>query len=172
MITGGLSFKPGFAENLNLNLNYYRNRIEDEIGSLPAGVILSNCYSQDAPSNSDQIVRDIDTKLISHIVQTNTNVGETETAGIDLEVGYNGNTPLGILSARLDSNLLIRFDQFLPAADGTEMIKGEGYYDLGVFPRWRHAASMDLKWRRASAGLTGEYIGGFAECEDNDCKGL
>ncbi len=156
MITAGLHYRPSFAENFNLNLNYYHNRIEDEIGSLPAGVILSNCYSQDAPSHCDQIVRDPGTNLISHIVQTNTNVGETETAGMDLEASYNGNSPLGILSARLDTNLLFNFDQFLPAVDGTEVIRGRGYYDLGVFPRWRHSASMDLKWRRASAGLTWE----------------
>ena len=172
MITAGLLFRPGFAPDFQFHLNYFQNRIEDEIGSLPAGVILSNCYSQDSPSNCGQIVRDAGTKLISHIVQTNTNVGETETAGIDLEAAYNGNTSWGILSARLDSNLLFRYDQFLPAAGGTEVIKARGYYDVGVFSRWRHSASLDLKWRRASAGLTWEYIGGFVECEDNDCKGL
>lgn len=172
MVTAGMSFRPDFAPDLQFNLNYFQNRIEDEIGSLPAGVILSNCYSQDNPTNCDQVVRAADTKLISHVVQTNTNVGETEIAGIDLEAGYNGNTPWGILSARLDSNLLIRYDQFLPAAGGTEVIKARGYYDVGVFPRWRHAASLDLKWRRASAGLTWAYIGGFVECEENDCKGL
>lgn len=172
MITGGLSYRPGFAEDLNVSLNYYHNRIEDEIGSLPAGVILSNCYSQDNPTSCDQIVRDADTRLISHIIQTNTNVGETETAGLDLEVGYNGNTSWGILSARLESNMLIKYDQFVPAAGGTEVIKAKGYYDVGVFPRWRHAASLDLKGRRASAGLTWSYVGGFVECEDNDCKGL
>ena len=172
MITGGLSYRPDFVEHLNVSLNYYHNRIEDEIGSLPAGVILSNCYSQDAPSHCDQIVRDADTRLISHIIQTNTNVGETETAGLDLEVDYTGSTPAGILSARLESNMLIRYDQFVPAGGGIEVIKARGYYDVGVFPRWRHAASLGLKWRRASAGLTWAYVGGFAECEDNDCKGL
>lgn len=172
MVTAGMSFRPDFAPDLQFNLNYFQNRIEDEIGSLPAGVILSNCYSQDNPTNRDQVVRAADTKLISHVVQTNTNVGETKIAGIDLEAGYNGNTPWGILSARLESNLLIRYDQFLPAAGGTEVIKARGYYDVGVFPRWRHAASLDLKWRRASAGLTWAYIGGFVECEENDCKGL
>ena len=172
MVTAGMSFRPDFAPDLQFKLNYFQNRIEDEIGSLPAGVILSNCYSQDNPTNCDQVVRAADTRLISHVVQTNTNVGETEIAGIDLEAGYNGNTPWGILSARLDSNLLIRYDQFLPAAGGTEVIKARGYYDMGVFPRWRHAASLDLKWRRASAGLTWAYIGGFVECEENDCKGL
>ena len=172
MITAGMRYRPGFATNLQLDLNYYRNRIEDEIGSLPAGVILSNCYSQDNPTSCGQIVRDADTKLISHIVQTNTNVGETETAGLDLEAAYNGNTSWGILSARLEANLLFRYDQFIPAAGGTEVIKATGYYDVGVFPRWRHSAALDLKWRRASAGLTWEYIGGFVECEDNDCKGL
>ena len=67
---------------------------------------------------------------------------------------------------------MFRYDQFIPAAGGTEVIKARGYYDVGVFPRWRHSAALDLKWRRASAGLTWAYIGGFVECEDNDCKGL
>lgn len=172
MITAGMRYRPVFAPDLHLDLNFFRNRIEDEIGSLPAGVILSNCYSQDNPTSCGQIIRDADTQLISHIVQTNTNVGETETAGLDLEAAYNGNTPLGILSARLEANLLIRYDQFIPAAGGTEVIKARGYYDVGVFPRWRHSAGLGLKWRRASAGLTWEYFGGFVECEDNDCKGL
>ena len=172
VFTAGLSYRPSFVDNLNISLNYYRNRIEDEIGSLPASVILSNCYSQVNPTNCDQIVRNTDTGLIAHIIQTNTNFGETETAGLDLEVDYNGSTPIGILSARLESNMLIHYDQFLPSAGGREVVQGRGYYDLGVFPRWRHATSAGLKWVRASAGLTWEYVGGFVECEDNDCKGL
>ncbi len=172
MVTAGMSYRPDFVQGLRLNLNYFRNRIKDEIGSLPAGVILGNCYSQANPVDCEQIVRDPDTRLISHIVQTNTNVGETETAGLDLEATFNGSTAAGNLSLRLDSNLLFKYDQFIPTANGTEVFKARGYYDAGVFPRWRHAASLDLSWPRASAGLTWEYIGGFVECENNDCTGL
>ncbi len=68
-------------------------RVSEEIASLPAGVILSDCYSQDNPTSCGQIVRDADTKLISHIVQTNTNVGETETAGLDLRAAYTATRP-------------------------------------------------------------------------------
>ena len=174
MITAGMNYRPDFVPGSPAQPQLLsRNRIEDEIGSLPAGVILSNCYSQNSPTSCGLIVRNADTKLISHIIQTNANVGETETAGVDLEAAYNGNTSWGILSARLDANLLIQYDQFIPAAGGTESDQGHRILRRGrFFPDGATVASLDLKWRRASAGFTWDYIGGFVECEDNDCKGL
>lgn len=171
MVTAGFVYQPTFVRNFDIAVSYYQNKIEDEIGALGAGLILSNCYSQDSPSNCDQIIRD-QHHVIRDIVTTNTNIGETETNGIDIEMNYNGGTPLGLLSARLESNMLIKYDTMLPVPGGFELLKGRGYYDLGAFPRWRHNANVGLKWNRASAGLTWQYIGGFTECEDDDCKGL
>ncbi|MCE2448386.1 MAG: TonB-dependent receptor [Candidatus Latescibacteria bacterium] len=50
MITAGVVYQPGLLGGLDLTVDYYTTKIEDEIGTLPAGLILSNCYSQDAPS--------------------------------------------------------------------------------------------------------------------------
>ncbi|MCY3763508.1 MAG: TonB-dependent receptor, partial [Gemmatimonadetes bacterium] len=152
-------------------VDYYTTAIEDEIGALPAGLILSNCYSQEEPSNCGQILRDPDNHLIERILAANANIGETETSGVDFGLDYAAGTPLGILSAQLESNMLVRYDQTLPSAGGPELVRGKGYYDLGVFPTWRHAASVGLAKGRFSAGLTWRYVGGFEECEDDDCKG-
>ena len=171
MVTAGLLYQPGFPEGFGISVDYYSSAIADEIGSLPAGLILSNCYSQDAPSNCDQVVRDPDTRLIDHILSPNTNVGETETSGVDMGLYYTADSPLGVVSAQMESNLLVKYDQILPSASGPELVKGKGYYDLGVFPGWRHAASVGLEKHRFSIGLTWRYIGGFEECEDDDCKG-
>ncbi len=171
MLTAGLVYQPGFLEGFDLTVDYYTTRIEDEIGTLPAGLILSNCYSQDAPSNCGQVVRDPDNHLISRILATNANIGETETSGVDIGLNYIAGTPLGIVSTQLESNMLIEYDQTLPSAGGPELVEGKGYYDLGVFPTWRHAASVGLAKGRFSAGLTWRYAGGFEECEDDDCKG-
>ena len=172
MITAGLVYQPEYAENLDIAISYYTNKIEDVIGALSAGLILSNCYSQETPSYCDQIVRDPNTKLITTIFSQGANVGETETSGLDIELDYTVDTPLGILTTRTESNLLFKFEQLVPAPDGLELVKGRGYYDLGVFPRWRHALTSGLSQPRVSVGVNWKYVGGFLECEDDDCKGL
>ena len=172
MITAGLVYQPEYAENLDIAISYYTNKIEDVIGALPAGLILSNCYSQETPSYCDQIVRDPNTKLITTIFSQGANVGETETSGLDIELDYRVGTPLGILTTRTESNLLFKYEQLVPAPGGLELVKGTGYYDLGVFPRWRHALTAGLSQPRVSFGLNLKYVGGFLECEDDDCKGL
>ncbi len=170
-VTAGMVYQPEFLPDLDIAVTYYATRIEDEIGALGAGLILSNCYSQDNPTHCDLIDRDR-FGLIKNIFSTATNIGETETNGLDVELNYINDTPLGLLSARLESNLLFAYDTYLPIPGGFEQIQGKGYYDLGVFPDWRHNASVGLKWGRASAGVNWQYIGGFQECEDDDCKGL
>ncbi len=172
MITAGLVYQPGFLENLGVTVSYYTNTIDDVIGALPAGLILSNCYSQDTPSYCNQIVRDRSTRLITNILSRGANLGETETSGLDIEFDYIADSPLGAVSAQMESNMLVKYEQMLPSAGGLELIKGRGYYDLGVFPRWRHAASVGLRRQRTSIGLTWQYVGGFLECARDDCKGL
>ena len=172
MLTAGLVYQPQMVDGLDLTADYYTAAIEDEIGALGAGIILSNCFSQDSPSDCDQVIRDPETRLIREIVDTADNIGETETSGVDLGVHYVSSLPFGILSAQLESNLLLKYETTLPAADGPELVKGKGYYDLGVFPDWRHSASVNLARARYSAGLTWRYVGGFLECEKDDCKGL
>ena len=172
MITAGLVYQPDFAENLDIAITYYTNKIEDVIGALPAGLILSNCYSQDTPSYCDQIVRDPGTNLITTIFSQGANVGETETTGLDIEFDYTADSRLGFITARMETNMLLKYDQLVPSASGLELVKGRGYYDLGVFPRWRHAASVGLSQPRVSFGLNWKYVGGFMECQRDDCKGL
>ena len=171
MLTAGLVYQPDFLAGFDLTVDYYTTAIEDEIGTLPASLILSNCYSQDAPSNCDQVMRDPDNHLITRILATNTNIGETETSGVDIGLHYTANSSLGIISAQFESNLLVKYEQTLPSANGPELVKGKGYYDLGVFPTWRHTASVGLAKQRFSIGLTWRYIGGFEECEDDGLQG-
>lgn len=172
MITAGLVYQPDFVDYLDFALTYYTNKIEDVIGALPAGLILSNCYSQVTPSYCDQIERDPNTKLITTIFSQAANVGETETSGLDIELDYRIDTPLGFLTTRTESNLLFKYEQLVPAPGGLELVKGRGYYDLGVFPRWRHALTAGLSQPLVAFGLNLKYVGGFLECEDDDCKGL
>jgi len=51
-----------------------------------------------------------------------------------------------------------------------QILRGVGYYDLGVYPRVK--ANFSTTWEHAgtNAGLNVRYIGGFKECLDNDCN--
>jgi len=171
MLTAGLVYAPQMVDGLDVSVDYYTTTVEDEIGTLPAAVILSNCYSQDSPSNCDQIVRDSN-NLITNILATNTNVGKTETSGIDIGVNYVTDSSFGVISGQIESNMLLKYDKTLPSANGPELIQGQGYYDLGAFPSWRHTASLGLNKSKYNVGLNWRYIGGFEECEDDDCKGI
>ena len=171
MLTAGLVYAPEMIDGLDLSVDYYTATVEDEIGTLPAGVILSNCYSQDSPSGCDKIIRD-ENHLIENILATNTNVGERETSGIDVGVNYVTDSRVGLISGQFESNMLLKYDRTLPTANSSETVEGKGYYDLGAFPSWRHTASLGLSKKSYTVGLNWRYIGGFDECEDNDCKGL
>ena len=169
-LTAGIVYQPEFVDGLDLTADYYSAAIEDEIGALGAGLILSNCYSQDSPSHCDQVVRD-DNHLIRRILATATNIGETETSGVDLGIHHVADLPFGILSSQLETNLLLNYDTTLPTPDGPEVVEGKGYYDLGVFPDWRHNASVTLARSRYSVGLSWRYIGGFLECGGRRLQG-
>ncbi|MCY3736119.1 MAG: TonB-dependent receptor plug domain-containing protein [Gemmatimonadaceae bacterium] len=174
MFTAGIVYQPGFVDGLDLTADYYTATIMDEIAALGAGLILSNCYSQESPSHCDRVIRD-DNHLIRQILNPADNIGETETSGVDLGIHHVADLPFGgILSTQLASNLLLDYDVTLPTAkpDSTVVVKGKGYYDLGVFPDWRHNASVTLAKARYSVGLSWRYVGGFRECEDDDCKGF
>ncbi len=120
MLTAGLVYQPRFLKGFDIAVDYYASTIEDEIGVLPASLILSNCYSQDSPSNCDQVVRDPTTKLITYIASPNDNIGQTATSGFDIGLNYVANAPVGIVSAQFESNLLVKYEQTLPSANGPE----------------------------------------------------
>ena len=132
-MTAGVVYQPEFLDNLDIAVSYYATKIEDEIGALGAGLILSNCYSQDNPTDCDKVQRD-QGGVIRNIFSTATNIGETETNGLDIELHYIDDTPLGLLSARVESNMLFAYDVYLPVPGGFELVEGKGYYRPGRFP--------------------------------------
>lgn len=173
MLTAGVVYSPPMVDGLDLSVDYYTLKIEDEIDNLPESLILSNCYSQDKPSNCGLIIRD-DNNLINNIIATKVNVGETETSGLDFGLNYATGSRFGLITAQAESNLLLKYEQTLPGAEGPELFKNKGYYndEDGVYSEWNHSASLGLKRNKASVGLSWRYIGSIVECEDDDCKGL
>ena len=138
MLTAGIVYRPELVAGLDLTADYYAATIEDEVGALPAALVLSNCYSQDSPSHCDRVMRDPDTKLIRRILATATNIGETETSGLDLGVRHVADLPFGILSSQLESNLLFKYETTLPAL---------------MVPSWSRGRATTI-WGSSRTGVT------------------
>ena len=170
MVTAGLVYQPDFAEDLDIAISYYANKIEDVIGALPAGLILSNCYSQETPSYCESDRTGPEHEADYDHLFTGRQRGRNRDQRTGHRTGLQVDTPLGFLTTRTESNLLFKYEQLVPAPGGLELVKGRGYYDLGVFPRWRHALTAGLSQPRVAFGLNLKYVGGFLECEDDDCK--
>lgn len=88
--TLGFVVTPRWAENLTLALDYWHVEIEDAITLFPFNDVLANCV--DAPSISNAFCAKHTRQpngAIDRVSSTFINASVFETAGYDLEVGYN-----------------------------------------------------------------------------------
>jgi outer membrane receptor protein involved in Fe transport len=90
------------------------------------------------------------------------------TSGVDVALSYDARLgALGRIHSALEAQYLLRYD--LHAA--TQVIHGVGFYDLGVYPRYK--ANLSSHWSHpggASGGFTLRYVGSYKECAGDDCN--
>ena len=105
--TLGFVYTPGWAEGLSVSLDYFNIVVEDAISAgIEAQTILDNCLATGDPTFCDLITRSpTNGGLIAGepgvgFQQTNINIAELETTGIDLQVLYDFD--IGRHSFRLD----------------------------------------------------------------------
>ncbi|HWN66833.1 MAG TPA: TonB-dependent receptor, partial [Haliangium sp.] len=169
IVTAGVVYEPKLAPGLSFTLDYFDVEIDDAIQSLGAPLILQSCYDADEDQRKycDKIQRDPVTNQIDLIVDTLTNVGGNDTAGLDFNVSYRQNTQLGAFHFDVEGTWLRKFDSI--EADGSVLV-GKGVYDLGVYPAWRFNFGTLWGLHPWGAGMNLRYIGAFRECDDNNCK--
>jgi len=165
--TAGLVIEPEPVKGLALTFDYFNIKITNAISSLGESVILNTCYAQTNRENCDLITRNPNNNAITLIKNIETNVGGNETSGLDFAASYDHDfgSP-GRFRFHLEGTYLLKYN--LLTAQGT--IFGLGVYDLGVFPRWK--SNFSTTWGKGGlgAGFNIRYIGGFKECEDDDCR--
>jgi outer membrane receptor protein involved in Fe transport len=145
--TFGVTVQPESLPGFTGSLDYYRIKLEDTVGSLPAGVILSNCLSTGDPTYCTQLVRHPLTGTLNgasvqsggYINQTSINIGADEISGLDLQAMYSWDLGLGRLRLLLNGAYLL-------SKDSTPVAGGGSYDCTGLFgdtcqtvnPKWRH----------------------------------
>jgi len=166
--TIGIVVEPPQIPGLAVTLDYWHIAIRNAIETLGVQTIFANCYERGLPEYCAQIHRDRDTHRISPVDQVLQNVRRTTTSGFDLALWYDAKlAAFGRIHTGLEAQYLLRYDLDTPA----EVIHGVGFYDLGVYPRFK--ANLSSNWVHssgASGGFTLRFVGTYRECADNNCN--
>ena len=166
--TIGIVVEPPQIKGLALSADYWHIAIDNAIETLGVQTIFANCYDRGIQAYCDQIHRDRITHRISPVDQFLQNVPRTTTAGVDLALWYDARfAALGRIHSGLEAQYLLRYD----LDTSVQVIHGVGFYDLGVYPRYK--ANLSSRWSHpggASAGFNLRFIGTYKECAGNDCN--
>src|SRR5690606_36248766 len=85
--TAGIVWSPQWVEGLDINLDWYKVRLENVIAQDSVDSILRDCYVSGIASRCDGITRNA-AGAITNMFFGLTNLGELETEGYDLGVKY------------------------------------------------------------------------------------
>ena len=164
--TVGLVWEP--VAGLALSADYWHITIRDAIEALGIQTIFANCYDRGAEAFCNQIHRDVSTHRIYEVDQFLQNIPRTRTSGIDLALFYDAKLgAFGRVHSGLEVQYLSRYD----LDTGQQTVHGVGYYDLGVFPRYK--ANLTSIWSHPSGtggGFLLRYVGSYQECASDDCN--
>ena len=166
--TIGVVIEPPQVKGLAVSADYWHIQIDHAIETLGAQTIFANCYDRGVQAYCDQIHRDPVTHRISLIDQFLQNVTRTTTSGVDLALWYDTQiAELGRIHTGLESQYLLRYD----LDTSLQVIHGRGFYDLGVYPRFK--ANLSSNWVHpggASGGFVLRFVGTYKECAGNNCN--
>ena len=145
-VTFGFVYTPSWAPSLSVSLDYFNIQVEDAIeAGIEAQTILDNCLATGSATFCDLITRSpTNGGLLAGepgvgFQQTNINIGELETTGIDLQVLYDFD--VGRHSFRLDyaSTFLDKLDEVpFEGADPVECAGKFGTQCRPPSPEYRH----------------------------------
>lgn len=175
----GLSLTPQALPDFIGSLDYYHIRIEQEIGVIPAQVILNNCIFNGDPLYCSQLVRQHNTGGLTgatiagggYIIQQNLNLGKADTSGIDVQTAYKlALAPRwGSIAFVLNGSLqLTNKTQPIPGAHTFDCTGLYGVSCQTVNPKWHHM--LRTTWLTPwdlSVALTWRYLGSVKE-DNND----
>jgi iron complex outermembrane receptor protein len=169
--TFGVNFAPSQVPGLTGSIDYYHIAIRDEVSTVPAAVIVSNCANTGDPVYCSQIVRSPATGGLTgaaiatggYIVQTNVNIGASGVSGVDLQLNYKRDLAPNWGAIAFEMN-----GTYLQHATSTPLPGGHTYDCAGLFgftcqtvdPRWHHIfrTTWITPWD-VTGSVTWRYIG-------------
>jgi outer membrane receptor protein involved in Fe transport len=167
----GVTLTPEGVRNLVASIDYYHIKIDGEVGTLPATVILTKCLDTGDPTYCSQLVRSPNTGGLvgnsiasgGYIEQTNINIGAASVSGIDLQAGYKLDLPpaWGSFAFTMNGAYLLKTTTTpLPGAHTYDCAGLFGATCQTINPRWHHIfrTTWLTPWD-VTASLSWRYIG-------------
>ncbi len=164
--TIGVVFDPPFIPRSALTFDFYRTKVENNIGSVDTQDIVNGCY--ESVNFSSPFCKFVNPRLgtgqLSTVIGTNENLGVERTEGLDIGLTYSYTTArFGSFSLQNDATYVFKFQsQNLPNGPfiGDNGTIGTSLYSNG-FPRLRDNASLDWRFDDFQLGYRLRYIDGM-----------
>jgi len=179
VFTAGIVIQPRMLRDLSITVDYYNAFVDNVVGSIGTSAILAGCYptSGQAPQFCDLITRAPAGTggRILFVTDTNRNVGQLRTSGIDFALRWALAQPFGRFGFGLDGTWIHNFDR-KQTVGATEIIHSVGLFrpsvDVGqqvaALPSWK--ANLGVTWGLAGwrAGAIARFVASFKECANPD----
>jgi outer membrane receptor protein involved in Fe transport len=170
IFTAGVVFQPRIIRNFSLTVDYYNTTVDDRVDTIGVPGILAGCYpaasgstATPVPSYCNNIHRASNGRIL-FINDTNQNVGQLKTAGVDLAIRYALPSPIGRWGFAFDGTWLAYYDRTQVVGTETVTIKGRGNYDLGALPATKFNVGLNWSMAGFTLGGIGHYVSSFKEC--------
>ena len=169
----GAVYSPSFIPRLSLEANYFDIKVDGAIQAIDAGVLLNRCASGGDALSCAAISRTA-SGAISQIQGLLQNIAGIETRGLDVTLNYRTpETGIGRFGLFWSNTFLFDYTVTVPATEGVTDLEREGTEQGSpdqAFPKFKSTAILD--WTTADWGLslTGRYIAGVTESNDNRLK--
>jgi iron complex outermembrane receptor protein len=158
----GLVYDPSWLTGFSVSLDYWRLSLNDNISTLGAQTVLTQCFQDPNSVFCPFIHRDTDGQ-ISYINQPTVNLGRLDAQGYDVALRYKlPFTSWGVFNAGFDGTYLAKEDNDVDTTsslDATVHLAGKYNKDYGLYPRVRARAFLNWNMGDWSAGFRTRYIG-------------
>jgi outer membrane receptor protein involved in Fe transport len=169
-IAAGAVLEVPHARGLTVNADYWNVQVEGGVAVPNVNSIFHQCYDLGIQSACDKVHRDPQQGFaIAFVEGVLDNITTTTTSGVDVGVTLDRQAgKLGGLHVHAELQRLLEYK----LSDGVTTQDGLGVYDLGVHPTMQAYLTASLHHPRgATVGFNVKAVGGFLECENNDCNG-
>lgn len=146
------------TDDLDFSLDYYSYDIENIIDS-DTQFVLTNFGNDSTVVQRIPTSNPADPGEIVQIFDSFQNIGDLETTGLDLDLGYKLSNDMGDFKFGFVMNYVLKFEEYRPDANGGQRLNlQEGEFEQ---PEIRHTTSVDWMKDDISATVALNYVGEF-----------
>ena len=164
--TLGLVWSPGFAQGLNLSLDWWQIRVESTIVADTPTQLLNDCYIQNDPSRCTAFTRDPTLGFVNTLEFSLLNAGFRETEGYDFDLSYRQPTDFGDFTLNWQNTYTSRDELKTDTNPATPPQQLVGFATTpGVIGTFRLRSTLGLNWALGafSAGWNARYFSSMKE---------